>query len=157
MERAASEARVSKEELRSMPVEELMASIGNLGIKAYGLHQEEGIFELGSGENEWPISDSAELESLMVSDCEWESRGFEAAIMSLGLETLKHYFLSRWDDVGREIVELYGIEFSSPEVARPAISNFVNDARFALAAHKIWQLELKDGKRRCYRYVMDVS
>ncbi|EWZ00183.1 hypothetical protein FOYG_00072 [Fusarium oxysporum NRRL 32931] len=155
MERTASEARVSKEELRSMPVKELMACIGNLGIKAYGLHQEQGIFELGSGENEWPISDSAELESVMVSDCEWESRGFEAAIMSLGLETLKHYFLSRWGDVGREIVELYGIDFSSPEVARPGISNFVNDARFALAAHKIWQLELKAGKRRCYRYVMD--
>lgn len=157
MERIASEARLSTAELQSMPVKELIAGIGKLGIKAYGLHCEEGVFEPGSGECEWTISDSPELQSLMVSDCEWESRGFEAAIMSLGLENLKHYFLSRWGDVGREIVELYGIEFSSPEGPRSAISAFVNDARFALAAHKIWQLELKTGKRRCYRYVMDVS
>ncbi|OCT49464.1 carboxylesterase [Cladophialophora carrionii] len=155
MEELATAVGRSMAELQTMPVKELIAGMGKLGIRAYGLHNEEGVFEFGSDENEWPISDSVGLESVMIGDCEWESRGFLAAIMSLGLKNLKHYFLSRWGDVGTQIVEIYGIDFSSPEVARSGISDFVNDARFALAAHKIWQLEHKAGKRCCYRYLMD--
>lgn len=157
MEKLAAISGRSVHDLQTAPVEELVSGQGKLGIKMASPYEEDGVFALGPPENEWPVAENSDLEAILIGDCQWESRGFEPLIMSLGMERLKEYFFSRYEDVGRKVADIYQIDFSSPEVARSPIGRFINDVRFALASHKITQLQHKVGKLKCYRYIVDVS
>lgn len=157
MEKLASVSGRSVRDLQTAPVEEVVSGLGKLGIKMSGPYEEDGVFVSGSPENEWPVAENSGLEAILIGDCQWESRGFEPLIMSLGMERLKEYFFSLYGNVGTKVADIYQIDFSSPAVARPSIGRFINDIRFALASQKITQLEHKVQIRKCYRYIVDVS
>ena len=157
MKSLASVCGKSVDDLHSLSPEELFSGMSTLGIKNYWLHEEEGLFSPGVTPHEWPIADSPDLESILIGDCQYESRGFEAAIMSHGMDNLRDFFQSQYKNVGERIAELYEIDFSSATVARPNISAFINDIRFAFAADKVSRIEHSIRKRKCYRYLMDVS
>lgn len=147
----------SVSDLQTVPVSDITSGMGKLGIKTSWLYEEPGRFSPGPRSFEWTVADSPDLESIMIGDCQYESRGFEVAIMSHGLDNLKNYFTMQYREVGEQIANLYGIDFSSTTAARSAISAFVNDIRFAFAVHKISKREHDIRKRKCYRYLMDVS
>ncbi|KAJ3520048.1 hypothetical protein NM208_g13883 [Fusarium decemcellulare] len=155
MKRLASLYGKDVNDLRTVSSEDIIKGVAKLGIRTFWLHHEPETMLPSQNPPGWPISDSSDLESIMIGDCQYESRGFEATIMSHGMDKLKSYFDSRYRNVGAVIASLYNIDFSSGAAARSALSAFINDIRFAYPVHKMFTDEHKLGKRRCYRYVMD--
>ncbi|KAM0420305.1 hypothetical protein ACHAPT_011966 [Fusarium lateritium] len=144
-------------DLRTLPVDDILAGLQKLGIRNWWLHEEDQVFVRGTGGNEWPISAAAELETLIIGDCQWESRGLESHVAALGLEKLNEIF-RHYHPVAQDVQKLYDIDFSSMEVARPRISAFINDLKFAFATQEIPRMEKGTMDRRtCYRYIFDVS
>jgi hypothetical protein len=144
-------------DLKTMPVKDLLAAIGKLGFKNWWLNEEAEVFTPGAEGATWPIAESAaDLESVIVGDCQWESRGFEPGIAALGLERLQEIF-AQHSPVGSEVIQLYDIDFSSMETTKPRLGAFINDLKFAFASDEISRMESIAGRRRCYRYVVDVS
>ncbi|KAF5002929.1 hypothetical protein FDECE_10484 [Fusarium decemcellulare] len=156
MKRLASLYGKDVNDLRTVSSEDIIKGVAKLGIRTFWLHQEPETMLPSRNPPGWPVSDSSDLESIMIGDCQYESRGFEATIMSHGMDKLKNYFDSRYSNVGAVIASLYNIDFSSDTAARSALSAFINDIRFAYPVHKMFTDEHKLGKRRCYRYAMDL-
>ncbi|KAJ4194435.1 hypothetical protein NW759_016530 [Fusarium solani] len=152
MKRLASISESSN--LQTLPVDKVLTGLQKLGIRNWWLHEEDDVFVRGTDGHDWPISKDAELETLLIGDCQWESRGFEAHVAAVGLEKLEEVF-NEYSPAGQEVLKLYDINFSSMEVARPRISAFINDLKFALAAQEIPKEERLTGKRTCYRYLVD--
>ncbi|KAI1776939.1 Alpha/Beta hydrolase protein [Hypoxylon cercidicola] len=142
------------DDLKSIPAEALLAGLGKLGFQNWWLHEEEDIFCPGTQNMDWPVSGGPDLEAILIGDCQWESRGFEPRIVAHGLEGLRGIF-DKYSPVGSEIVKLYEIDFSSMDAARPRVSAFINDVKFAFGSYEISEMERESGKRKCYRYVMD--
>ena len=145
----------STDDLQSIPAEKVVEGLGQMGFKNTWLHEEEQFFVSGGEGQEWGVSDKGELESVMVGDCKYESRGYERNITSIGLEKLKSLFLTQYPETGTQVVKAYQIDFASMDSARPGISAFINDIKFAFGADEIYRLERKERKRKCFRYVMD--
>ncbi|KAG4431206.1 hypothetical protein IFR05_013313 [Cadophora sp. M221] len=148
------EALSETDDLKNLPVGALLQGLGHLGFQNWWLHDEGEIFSPGTQQIEWPITGPPELEAILIGDCQWESRGFEPRIVSIGLQGLQELF-ARYSSVGSQIIELYQIDFSSMEAARPRVSAFINDLKFAFGSDEIFRMERELGKRKCFRYVVD--
>ncbi|BCS30690.1 uncharacterized protein APUU_80993S [Aspergillus puulaauensis] len=141
-------------DLQTLPLRDLLTGMGKLGFKNWWLNQEDRIFSQGAEDAVWPITDTVGLESIVVGDCQWESRGFEAGIAALGLNRLEEIF-SQYTPIGAAVAQLYNIDFQSMESTKPRIGAFINDLKFAFASDALSLMENKAGRRRCYRYIVD--
>ncbi|KAK4935610.1 hypothetical protein LTR10_023371 [Elasticomyces elasticus] len=141
-------------DLQTILVEDLLAGIGKLGFKNWWINEEAGVFARGPEGAVWPFADLPELETILVGDCHWESRGFEPGIAALGLPRLRDIF-AQHTPVGAEIVKLYGIDFTLLDTTKSRIGAFINDLKFAFASDEIVRMETDASKRTCFRYIVD--